>query len=65
LLEGKGIHFVDVGVSGGIWGLDEGFCLMIGGLGRSVAIWIRCSSPLPRREGISIVVVQERGISSK
>jgi len=27
----KNIHFVDVGVSGGIWGLKEGFCLMAGG----------------------------------
>jgi 6-phosphogluconate dehydrogenase len=26
-----GIHFVDVGVSGGIWGLEVGFCLMAGG----------------------------------
>jgi 6-phosphogluconate dehydrogenase len=27
----KGIHFVDAGVSGGIWGLQVGFCLMVGG----------------------------------
>jgi len=27
----KKIHFVDVGVSGGVWGLKEGFCLMVGG----------------------------------
>ncbi|MBI5250429.1 MAG: decarboxylating 6-phosphogluconate dehydrogenase [Desulfomonile tiedjei] len=27
----NGIHFMDVGVSGGIWGLKEGYCLMIGG----------------------------------
>src|SRR3989440_8119887 len=27
----KGMHFVDVGVSGGIWGLEVGFCLMAGG----------------------------------
>ena len=30
-LEGKGIHHVDVGTSGGVWGLERGFCLMIGG----------------------------------
>jgi 6-phosphogluconate dehydrogenase len=30
-LKPKGIHYVDVGTSGGIWGLDRGFCLMIGG----------------------------------
>jgi 6-phosphogluconate dehydrogenase len=27
----KGIHYVDVGTSGGIWGIDRGYCLMIGG----------------------------------
>ena len=27
----RGIHYVDVGVSGGVFGLDRGFCLMIGG----------------------------------
>ena len=27
----SGIHYVDVGVSGGVWGLERGFCLMIGG----------------------------------
>jgi len=27
----KGIHFVDAGVSGGIWGLEVGFCTMVGG----------------------------------
>jgi len=29
--KGKGIHFVDAGVSGGIWGLKLGYCLMVGG----------------------------------
>ena len=27
----KGIHYVDVGTSGGVWGMDRGYCLMIGG----------------------------------
>ena len=27
----KGIHYVDAGTSGGVWGFDRGFCLMIGG----------------------------------
>src|SRR4029079_5690532 len=27
----KGIHYVDVGTSGGVWGLERGYCLMIGG----------------------------------
>jgi 6-phosphogluconate dehydrogenase len=30
-LRAKGLHYVDVGVSGGVWGLDRGFCHMIGG----------------------------------
>lgn len=30
-LHGKGIHYVDVGVSGGVWGLERGYCHMIGG----------------------------------
>jgi 6-phosphogluconate dehydrogenase len=30
-LKGKGIHYVDVGVSGGVWGKERGYCHMIGG----------------------------------
>src|SRR6266568_7481965 len=30
-LKRDGIHFVDVGTSGGVWGLERGYCLMIGG----------------------------------
>ena len=30
-LQGKGIHYLDVGTSGGIWGVERGYCLMIGG----------------------------------
>jgi len=30
-LRDKGIHYIDVGTSGGVWGLDRGYCLMIGG----------------------------------
>ena len=30
-LKAKGIHYVDVGTSGGVWGLDRGYCQMIGG----------------------------------
>ena len=30
-LKGKGIHYVDAGTSGGVWGADRGYCLMIGG----------------------------------
>jgi 6-phosphogluconate dehydrogenase len=31
LLKSKGIHYLDVGTSGGIWGTERGYCLMIGG----------------------------------
>ena len=30
-LSAKGIHYVDVGTSGGVWGLQRGYCMMIGG----------------------------------
>ncbi len=30
-LAGKGLHYVDMGTSGGVWGLERGYCLMIGG----------------------------------
>jgi len=31
LLREKGIHYVDVGTSGGVWGLERGYCMMLGG----------------------------------
>ena len=30
-LSEKGLHYVDVGTSGGVWGLERGYCMMIGG----------------------------------
>jgi 6-phosphogluconate dehydrogenase len=30
-LQPKGLHYVDVGVSGGVWGLQVGYCMMVGG----------------------------------
>src|SRR5580658_2073074 len=30
-LKSKNIHYVDVGTSGGVWGIDRGYCMMIGG----------------------------------
>ncbi len=30
-LRERGIHYVDVGTSGGVWGLQEGYCMMVGG----------------------------------
>jgi 6-phosphogluconate dehydrogenase len=36
-LGAKGIHHVDVGTSGGVWGLERGYCLMVGGEAEPVA----------------------------
>jgi len=57
----KGIHYVDAGTSGGVWGLDRGYCLMIGGerevVERLDAIWKTLAPgrgsipPAPGREG--------------
>ena len=33
----SGVDYLDVGTSGGIWGLERGYCLMIGGPGQAVA----------------------------
>ena len=30
-LQAKGLHYIDVGTSGGVWGIDRGYCMMIGG----------------------------------
>ncbi|HTL00003.1 MAG TPA: decarboxylating 6-phosphogluconate dehydrogenase [Pseudomonadales bacterium] len=36
-LKAEGIHYVDVGTSGGVWGLERGYCMMIGGEPATVA----------------------------
>jgi 6-phosphogluconate dehydrogenase len=60
-LAGKGIHYLDAGTSGGIWGIDRGYCLMIGGPRETVErldpIWKTLApgrgaiAPSPGREG--------------
>jgi 6-phosphogluconate dehydrogenase len=35
-LDARGIHYVDVGTSGGVWGLEVGYCMMVGGHEESV-----------------------------
>ena len=37
-LEADGIHYVDVGTSGGVFGLERGYCLMIGGTDEAVEL---------------------------
>ena len=37
-LEARGIHFVDAGVSGGVWGLEGGYCMMVGGSDEAVDV---------------------------
>jgi len=57
-LAAKTIHYVDVGVSGGTWGLERGYCLMIGGQKKTVEHLLPIFSSLapgvetaPRTEG--------------
>lgn len=49
-LAARGIDFVDAGVSGGVWGLENGYALMIGGPGTALARLdpvVRCLAPSP------------------
>ena len=53
-LRPKGIHYVDVGTSGGVWGLERGYCMMIGGETHAVqAPRSRSSPPWPRAAATS------------
>ena len=54
-LSAKGIGFLDAGVSGGIWGLDEGFCLMVGGTEESFATAEPLFATLAQDEGYAHV----------
>jgi 6-phosphogluconate dehydrogenase len=47
----RGIHFVDVGVSGGVWGLEVGYCLMAGG----------DPEPVERLEPVLLTLAPENG----
>jgi 6-phosphogluconate dehydrogenase len=60
-LKTKGIHYVDCGTSGGVWGFDRGYCLMIGGekevvthldpIFRSLAPGVAAAARTPGRTG--------------
>jgi 6-phosphogluconate dehydrogenase len=68
-LKRHGIHYLDAGTSGGVWGLERGYCLMIGGepetvthlepLLRSIAPGVEAASRTPGRHGEPSAV--ERG----
>jgi 6-phosphogluconate dehydrogenase len=53
-LAGRGIDFIDVGTSGGVWGLERGYCLMIGGpteaVTRLAPLWSALSPGVDRAE---------------
>jgi 6-phosphogluconate dehydrogenase len=55
LLDQKGVAFIDAGVSGGIWGLKEGYGLMVGGsaeaVERAMPIFDTLRPPGPREDG--------------
>jgi 6-phosphogluconate dehydrogenase len=60
-LKAKGIHFVDCGTSGGVWGFERGYCLMIGGeddvvrhldpIFRTIAPGVQAAARTPGRSG--------------
>ena len=67
-LAGKGIHYVDVGTSGGVWGLERGYCMMIGGdaeaaqrLDPIFATLAPGSGDIPRTPGRKATSTSERG----
>jgi 6-phosphogluconate dehydrogenase len=52
-LRESGIHYVDVGVSGGVWGLQEGYCMMVGGPDKAIerlAPFLDVLAPAPDKE---------------
>jgi 6-phosphogluconate dehydrogenase len=61
MLSAKSLHYVDVGTSGGVWGLERGYCLMIGGetdvvthlspLFASIAPGVQAAPRTPGRDG--------------
>ncbi len=62
-LKGRGIHYVDCGTSGGVFGLERGYCLMIGGekqvvrhlepIFKSIAPGVQAAARTPGRNGAS------------
>jgi 6-phosphogluconate dehydrogenase len=64
-LAAKGLHYVDVGVSGGVWGAERGFCQMIGGEKQIVArLEPAFASLAPQRETAPITPGREGSTST-
>ncbi len=57
-----GIRYMDVGVSGGIWGYELGYCTMAGEKRIFLIFLSRYSRPLPRKKGIFIAATWEQDI---
>ena len=72
VLAERGVHFVDIGTSGGVHGLERGFCLMVGGDPAVVAalapildtISRRASTSAPRTPGRPVIVPGENGLAA-
>jgi 6-phosphogluconate dehydrogenase len=61
-LRKQGIHYVDVGTSGGVWGLEVGYCMMVGGPDRAVKRLAPILDVLaPPTEAESVHAIGERG----
>ena len=71
----KGLHYIDVGTSGGIWGLERGYCMMIGGtkeavehlddlLLRRTTLVISGELSLAMAEAVLAVLAAEKGWSA-
>jgi 6-phosphogluconate dehydrogenase len=68
-LGARGIHYVDVGTSGGVWGLERGYCLMIGGddtavrrlepVFRALAPGVAAAPRTPARAGAPATTAEE------
>ena len=64
-LQPKGIHYLDVGTSGGVWGLNRGYCMMVGGPDEAVSLLAPVLESLaparsPRRRRRAAVTVLAR-----
>ena len=52
---GRGLRFIDAGVSGGVWGLDNGYCLMVGGADEAIAVMEPAFRSLAPVDGYALV----------